>query len=650
MCLVLLAGLAMPPHFGIALPLILALGMAVVGWRRVDAIVRARAALQEGLGGPVARVAMIGVAAVTVALMATVLVRGVGALMIAFPAAIWGVGAAVGLGVVAAVIGPRLPARARPVVVLLAALCVPAAGVYGTRYEAAADNARGWAHSGPILGIHPGQITAVMVDGEGPFDVPINDYVEPDGGRGYGPEALADAIDRALAAAADRVYPDGPARMRRALIDAEVEAVETDAVWEKLSREPVDDVQPRFVVHSGSFGQGSRVEFVCPGRRIDPRGPRGESVMNKMCPDSYAPEGSAGLGVTGRWSGYAEARGNARLGLFQWRGWTRTDDDDGREVIERETRWWAWLLLLLIALVLPRPTASAGAGVGRVAGALGLMAVVLLTVMALTAGRAPEVDLWSGGPTWAALTDLRAWAPALALGGLAIFAVPGPTDTPGPAIARTVAVPAILVVVTTLTVAAVLPALGWAIPFGRPSGAELPAFVLGLAEAVGERGGLSIFEVEGLLAATLAAILAGGAVAVVQAGVGTARRLAPSSEASKVTMVTALAILGIAAALVVSRKTAGAAALMPGVVGMTLVFGSALARISRRADRRAIPGLLVHLLWTVAAGALVWASIAPLATEHWFVIGTAILGFVAVFAAGVSPLLVRPSAGKLDPA
>ena len=36
--------------------------------------------------------------------------------------------------------------------------------------------------------------------------------------------------------------------------------------------------------------------------RIDPRGPQGETVMNRMCPDKYASEASAGLGVTGRWS------------------------------------------------------------------------------------------------------------------------------------------------------------------------------------------------------------------------------------------------------------------------------------------------------------------------------------------------------------
>src|SRR5690606_3831339 len=214
----------------------------------------------------------------SVAVLLTVLARGVGGLLVDVPASLWGAAAALAAGLGWALVGTRLPSRARPMVLLALALAIPAAGVAGTRHEAAGPDARGWAHSGPILGIHPFQTTAILVDGHGPFDVPINDYVEPDGGRGYGPQALADALDRALASVAERVYPQGPARIRRALVDAEVEAVTTPAVYERLDREPLEDEQPRFVVRSGSFGRGSRVEFVCPGRRIDPRGPQGESV------------------------------------------------------------------------------------------------------------------------------------------------------------------------------------------------------------------------------------------------------------------------------------------------------------------------------------------------------------------------------------
>jgi hypothetical protein len=242
--LVLLAGLAMPPQQGLLLPLLLALGMVVVGERRLRLVASARAALADGAGGPAARVAL-GVAALAaVAVLLTVLARGVGALLVDVPASLWGAGAALGGALAWALVGGRLPARARPVVLLLLATAVPVAGVVGTRHEAAGPHAHGWAHSGPILGIHPFQTTAILVDGHGPFDLPINDYVEPDGSRGYGPDALADALDRALASIAERVYPSGPARVRRALVDAEVEAVVTPGVWERLDRPPTEETQP----------------------------------------------------------------------------------------------------------------------------------------------------------------------------------------------------------------------------------------------------------------------------------------------------------------------------------------------------------------------------------------------------------------------
>ncbi len=297
--LVVVAGLAIPPHHGVLLPLVLCVAMVVVGERRLRLWARARDALRSGAGSPAARAGLLIAVVLCVGVLLTVLARGVGQLVVEVPAALWGAGAALGAAVLWALVARRLPARARPAVLLALALAVPMFGVYGTRYEAAGPDAHGLAHSGPILGIHPFQTTSVLVDGHGPFDLPINDYVEPDGGRGYGPEALADALDRALESIAERVYPEGPVRVRRALIDAQVEAVYTPAVWERLSRDPGEDIQPRFIVRSGSFGRHSRIEFVCPGRRIDPRGSQGESVMNKMCPDKYASEASAGLGVTG---------------------------------------------------------------------------------------------------------------------------------------------------------------------------------------------------------------------------------------------------------------------------------------------------------------------------------------------------------------
>lgn len=645
LCLVLLAGLAMPPYFGLAMPLLLALLMTVVGQRRVRRIVQGSARLSRA--SPGVRASVLVALAGSAAVLLTVATRAVGALLVAHPAALWGAGAAVVVALVLAVVGPLVPARARPVLLLLLAVTVPAAGVLGTRYEAAGSDARGWAHSGPILGIHPFQITSIMVDGEGPFDLPINDYVEPDGSRGYGPEALADALDRALHDIAERTYSDGPARIRRALIDAEVEAVVTPAVYERLDREPIDQTQPRLWLRSGSFGPGSRIEMVCPGRRIDPRGPQGESVMNRMCPDKYAAEASAGLGVTGRWSGYSEARGNARLGLFRLRGWTRGPDAEGLEVVEKETRLWAWLLLGLVGLLRARPAARVGDGLRGVAGALGAIAVVLVVVAAFASGRAPAVGAWSAGPSWHAWTEVWSWTPALALGGLGLFAldVADPASLGGrraAGVARAVAVPAVLVVVATLALAASLPALQWAFPVhGRP-GATLPTFVQGLAEAVGERWGLTIFEIEGALASTVAVLLLGGAVATVGAGLGGVRRLFPAAASRPLRLAAAVGIMVlVAAALVVSRKTAGASALMPGVIGMTLVLGSALTRISSP-GRPSISSTLVHLGWVAGGLALVLAAVAPL-PSHWFVTLCTAAGVIGVLAAGLIPLLDRRS-------
>ena len=78
------------------------------------------------------------------------------------------------------------------------AISVPIAGVAGERWEAAGVGAQGWAASGQLLGIHPFQTTAVIVDGYGPHDIPVNDYVEPDGSRGYGPDELAAALQHAI--------------------------------------------------------------------------------------------------------------------------------------------------------------------------------------------------------------------------------------------------------------------------------------------------------------------------------------------------------------------------------------------------------------------------------------------------------------------
>lgn len=655
LCLVLLAGLAMPPHQGWLVPLGLGLAMAVVGRRRLGRIAAARRALAEGAGGVGARAAWLVAALGSVTVLMTVLARSVGALVVDVPASLWGAGAAVLAALVWAWLGARLPERARPLVLLVLAAGIPLAGVLGTRYEAAGPEARGWAHSGPLLGIHPFQTTAILVDGEGPFDLPINDYVEPDGGRGYGPVELADAIDRALVSIAERVYPHGPARVRRALIDAEVEAVETPAVWERLDRPPVEDTQPRFIVRSGSFGRGSRVEFVCPGRRIDARGAQGETVMNRMCPDKYASEASAGLGVTGRWSGYSESRGRDRGGLHAALGWTRSADEEGARVIERETRGWAWLVLAAVALLLMRPLAHVGAGVREVGGAVGALAVGLLVILGLVGMLGPAelavAALPPAGPSWSAWPSVAAWAPALALGSLGLFALDGPVVGAAQARAegRRIAAPALVVVTATLALASALPALGWISPLHGAAGAQWLGFVRGVAESLGEIAGLTIFEVEGAVASGLVGLLLAGAMVTASVAAAAATRLWPgvrsASLASGRTTGLVLGVLFVAGLLVVSRKTAGAAALVPGVVGVTLVLGSGLLRLAPREPGAAVgpraAGLLAHLGWTALAAALVWAAVDPL-PSHPFVLLCTVVGFAVVLGAGLAGLAVAP--------
>lgn len=644
LCLVLLAGLTMPPHHGVLGPVVLVLGMAVIGTRRLGTMPRALAALARGVGSPWARWSLLGAVLIAAAVLLTVLSRGVGALLVEVPASAWGAGAALGVALVGAAVGTRLPDRARPVLWLGLALAIPAAGVLGTRYEQAGPEARGSAHGGPILGIHPFQTTAILVDGHGPFDLPINDYVEPTGERGYGPGALADALDRALVSVAERVYPQGPHRIRRALIDAEVEAVQTPAVWERLDREPTETTQPRLRVRSGSFGRGSRVEFVCPGRRIAPRGPQGDSVMNRMCPDKYASEASAGLGVTGRWSGYSEQRGNDRLGLFRLWGWTRSDDGPGRRVLEREIRLWAWLVLLLVACSwLGRPSeardgrpanaiaSAVGAfanGLRGVGGVLGVLAVVAVVVLGLGGAGELAVGLGPSEPAWSTWPSLTVWAPALALGALVLFGFEGPP----PSALRAITVPAVLVAVGTVSLAAALSALSWALPIHPIQGARLPALVRGVADALGEPAGLTIFEVEGSVASVVVAVLIGGAIATGAAANAAIDRLAPRPRPWGGRALLGVAVLAVAAALVISRKTAGAAALVPGVIGLTLVFGSSMQQIAD-AGTRSWGGRLVHVGWAALGVALVGASVEPLVTNAFVVTYTvAGLGGVALVA------------------
>ena len=163
----------------------------------------------------------------------------------------------------------------------------------------------------------------------------------------------------------------------------------------------------------------------------------------------------------------------------------------------------------------------------------------------------------------------------------------------------------------------------------------------GVAEAVGETAGLTIFEVEGAVASTLVGLLLGAAMATADAGRAAMARLSLRPRSAADTLVL-LVVLGVAAALVVSRKTAGAAALVPAVVGVTLVLGGGLSRLAARSDDPFPGGLLggvarlgaiAPLGWMAVGAALVWAAVDPLPSQ-WFVTLCTVLGLLAVGAAG----------------
>jgi hypothetical protein len=129
-------------------------------------------------------------------------------------------------------------------------------------------------------------------------------------------------------------------------------------------------------------------------------------------------------------------------------------------------------------------------------------------------------------------------------------------------------------------------------------------------------------------------LLLGAAVATAGVGVAARARLAVGSRSPWRTALAMAVVLGVAALLVVSRKTAGAAALVPGVVGITLVLGSGLVRL---VPPRAAPilSLAAHLGWTGLGAALVWAAVDPL-PSHPFVTLCTVLGLLVVAGVGLA--------------
>jgi len=556
---------------------------------------------------------------------AVVAARILAAVVIAFPAALW----VLGFGLVVALAGPWVGGLGRKgalVLLLLGVASVPLLTGAGVHFEADAVDARGGATSGPILGIHPFQTTAIVIDGYGPFDLPFNDYVEPDGERGYGPVEYADAFERALHRIAELHFAEGPARAYQAFAGATVESIEVPAVVERLDRPLPPGDEPRIRITSGSSGQRSRVEIVCPGTRSDPRGLQPDPVMERMCPDRYAAEGSAGLGLTGRWTGYTERRGNERLGLSQTLGWVRSDDLKGWRATLKEERIVAFALLLLALLglgggisrrqgqgeELRRRRASAalsawGAAVVAVAG-------LVAAVMVLAAEPTPLVGLWERPPAGSDPLALGPWLPALLIGS-GLWELPALLSGPegyrggrGTGGGRLLA--ALWIGLGTLAAASWVASTAWLQPslwhqLGLGMGASthtlaMERWIIEVGEVLHRSFGWDVANAESAVAGALVAAMLGLLAAISEIFPHLGRRLAPGLG-----RLAPLAPIGVAAGLVVSKQTHGGALLIAPALLLTALVVAAFTVSHGRGRHRWTSAVTLVLTGILALWSLI---------------------------------------------
>lgn len=593
----LAGGLALPLASGV-IPALLALAfaLALARWRaRATPVLTALAGLPRAH-----RWALAALLLAPMIPLATLAARTIAALVVAAPGALWIAGPAV----LAALVLPRALGTWSYVPVLgVLVLGTAGAAAWGARFEAAGPHARGETWGGPILGIHPFQTTAIAIDGYGPFDLPINDYVEPDGSKGYGPAPLAEALERDLKKIAEQQFAAGPARAYRAFADATVVAETLPAARERLDRPAEQPTEPRLHVTSGGLGRRARVEFLCPGAPNDPRPRQPDSVMERMCPDKYVSEASAGLGVTGRWTGYVEAPGQARASLAGLLGWPRDRPRD-------ELRLWAWLAL---ALMIPAGWAAKGraaAGLASWGGGVALAAAVLAILLVLP-GFSGQVEAWSRAAAWESPWRVAPWVALLALGtGHATLA--GGT-------ARGTWARALPLVAGTLGLAGSLAAGAWLAPDLGPASEEglgadarmLPAerLIAGLGEALAGATGIGLDTAEAVVAGAVIAALVGLLAALLGPGVRAAGILLGPARPIRAARLALLGVVVPAALLVLSRKTGGTAALLAPAAALAWLSGAALALAaggSRRGLR--IADLLASLVVVVAAGAQALAA------------------------------------------
>jgi len=602
------AGAPLPMAWGWFPPLLVALVVALMVRARLGA---------AGLGGwplalrprpPVTRVAVVLATGFAAVVFAAVLAGALAQILVAFPGATLAVATVLVATLVMDRIGPRLAWLTAPLIVGLA--------IVGARCEADAEGGRGLAYTGPILGIHPFQSTAIVIDGYGPFDLPINDFVEPVGGRGYDPPALARTIELALHRIAEVHFADGPLRARLAFAGAKVEHITTPPVRERLDTEVVEGTKdPRLVVRSGTTGQRSRVEFVCPGRRDDPRGPRPEAVMTRACPTKYASEASAGLGVTGRWPGYAEVRGHERTSLARFFGVTRQNGTAGAPWRARERWLYATIVLgLVLAAAIVRRGAAATASIAC-AAPIALPLVLLVGVAAWTSTDLGPLAARASAPTWIDALDPSTWQSVLvwpAAAAMLAWCVPQPGAQPPRVRLGAVVFALVLVWLASTDLAAA----NWLSPAWWDLEAPLESTILAFADVIARVLGLDILETESIVAAACAAPLVLGIVVVVRAAALAAESASPQPTATGAaryvgTLVT-IAVVLLAVALGVSRKTAGGVALIPAATGVALVLGSALRRIASRGiwprTHVSLAAIAVHLTWVAIGTTLVLRS------------------------------------------
>ncbi|KIG11920.1 hypothetical protein DB30_02278 [Enhygromyxa salina] len=265
---------------------------------------------------------------------------------------------------------------------LLTALAL-LAGLAGARYELAGEQSRGKVHSGPIIGVHPRQAIAVRIDGFGPHDIVVDDFVDPPEGLGYDPARWAERLELELHTIAAVHYADGPARARQAYAQAEVRVIDAIVPPAELPAYPsLLGVE----VRSGTAGDGSRVEFGCPGQ---PQDPRGWFETSRACPRKYLVDGSTGLGLSPRWPGYTAFVGRDRLRVARWIGQPTGDRHAERRSLAIESGVWLLLVVLGGWLVARRWGARASA---TTEAAATLAAVALLgasLVASSSSGTAP---------------------------------------------------------------------------------------------------------------------------------------------------------------------------------------------------------------------------------------------------------------------